>query len=72
MHLLVKQRGVGRENDNCVRLKLTKNTCALWLVPQCAGCMIRPIMYFIVQKSMIKKIPTLADNMILNMKLMAA
>ncbi len=27
MHLLVKQRGVGRENDNCVRLKLTKNTC---------------------------------------------
>ncbi len=27
MHLLFKQRGLGRENDNCVRLKQAKNTC---------------------------------------------
>ncbi len=27
MHLLFKQRGTGRENDNCVGLKLAKNTC---------------------------------------------
>ncbi len=26
MHLLSKQRDAGRENDNCVRLKLAKNT----------------------------------------------
>ncbi len=26
MHLLFKQRGAGRENDNCVGLKLAKNT----------------------------------------------
>ncbi len=27
MHLLFKQRGTGRENDNCVGLKLAKITC---------------------------------------------
>ncbi len=27
MHLLFKQRAARRENDNCVRLKLAKNTC---------------------------------------------
>ncbi len=27
MHLLFKQRGAGRENDNCFGLKLAKNTC---------------------------------------------
>ena len=30
LHLLFKQRGPRRENDNCVRLKLTKNTCNAW------------------------------------------
>ncbi len=28
MHLLFKQRSAGRENENCVGLKLAKNTCA--------------------------------------------
>ncbi len=27
MHLLFKQRDAGRENDNCIGLKLAKNTC---------------------------------------------
>jgi len=27
MHLLIKQRGAGHENDNFVGLKLAKNTC---------------------------------------------
>jgi len=32
MHLLFKQHGAGRENDNCVWLKLgKKNTCCIVL-----------------------------------------
>ncbi len=38
---LFKQRGTGRENENCVELKLAK-TLALRLAPNCAGCMIGP------------------------------
>ncbi len=34
MHLVIKQRGAGRENDNCVRLKLAKNTC---IAPHCTS-----------------------------------
>ncbi len=31
MHLLFKQRGAGRENDNCVGLKLAKkHLCIAW------------------------------------------
>ncbi len=29
MHLPFKQRGTECENDNCVRLKLAKNTCVV-------------------------------------------
>ncbi len=40
MHLLFKQRGAGRENENCVGLKLAKT-----LAPHCAGCMIEPVVF---------------------------
>ncbi len=44
MHLLFKQRGAGRENKNCVGLKLAK-TLALRLAPHCIGCMIGPLVF---------------------------
>ncbi len=47
MHLLFKQRGAGRENDNCVRLKIAKKTLASRLAPHCAGCVIGPILFVV-------------------------
>ncbi len=42
MHLLFKQRNAGCENENCVRLKLAKNTC----VAPGTGCMIGPNVFY--------------------------
>ncbi len=42
MHLLFKQRGAGRENDNCVGLKLAKNTC---VTPHCTGVWLVPMSF---------------------------
>ncbi len=45
MHLLFKQHGAERENENRIGLILAK-TLALRLVPHCAGCMKGLLMFF--------------------------
>ena len=46
--------GAGRENDNCVGLKIAK-TLALHLAPLCTGCKIGPIVLKCLEKGQITK-----------------